>query len=151
MAIDDRQIIGVSSELWSSSLGLRLSPAEAASPSAEPTRATCMKATGAWTGALMLECPESVLRHAALMLFDQEADSIAESDMDDALNELSEMIGRKLRDVLPEKTKFGKPSVVEDESQAKVPGEISSRREIELSCEGRSMRMVIFESETPIA
>lgn len=149
MQVNEQQIIGVSQELWSSSLGLSLALEDGLPDPGEPTRASCMKATGAWTGALLVECPESVLRHAALMLFDQESDAVAATDMDDALTELAEMIGRKLRDVLPEKTKFSKPAVVDDESQAKLPGEIASRREISLSCEGRPMRFVVIESSPP--
>lgn len=147
MQVNEQQIIGVSQELWSSSLGLRLAHDSVPIEPGEPTRSSCMKASGAWTGALLVECPESVLRHAALMLFDQEAEAVVGTDMDDALTELAEMIGRKLRDVLPEKTKFSKPAMIDDESAAKVPGEIASRREISLSCEGRPMRLIVFESE----
>ncbi len=153
MVVNEQHLIGVSRQLWSESLGLRLEPDD--TPSAgngsngldEPTRAAWMKASGAWCGGLLFECPESVLRHAALMLFDSDADELDAAELDDALTELWEMVGRRLRDVLPEKTKFSKPSVVADESGARLPGELASRSEITLRCEGRPLRFVLLESQ----
>jgi chemotaxis protein CheX len=147
MRVDDGQILSISQELWENQLGLRLAPATAAGErtrAEDRTWASSIKATGAWQGTILFECPESVARHAAAVLFATDADDASESDIADALKELADMIGRRVRPLLPESTKLSRAAVVAGEAPAKASRELS---DVRLSCEGRPMRIAVYEVE----
>jgi hypothetical protein len=147
MRVDDGQILNISQELWENQLGLRLARASTATGRAaaeDRTWASCIKATGAWHGTILFECPESVARHAAAVLFATDADDANESDIADALKELADMIGRRVRPLLPESTKLSRAALLAGDPPAQATRELS---DVRLSCEGRPVRIAVFEAE----
>jgi hypothetical protein len=148
MHVDEQQILSASRELWTAHLGLSILPqADEAGGAEEATRSSCVKISGAWQGAIMIECPESIVRHAAIMLFASDQDD----DIDDAVKELADMFGKKLRPFLPDETKISRPSLVEDEKSCKALNGMQGLSELRLSCEGRPLRVVLFEAEPDMA
>jgi hypothetical protein len=144
MHVDEQQILSISRDLWTTQLGLTIAPEEAngTHPGDDRTLASCVKVSGAWRGAILVECPESVARHAAAMLF--AADGESDEDVQDALGELAEMIARKMRPLLPDETKLSRSSIVSDEEALSRMKGVS---DLKLSCEGRPVRIALFESD----
>jgi hypothetical protein len=148
MHVDEQQILSVSRELWSTQLGLELQPAADARTTAERTLSSCITVSGKWNGAIVLECSEAVARHAAAVLFEADGQTAEQSEIQDALNELADMVGKKVRGLLPEATKLSRAASVGTESpRSKSIDGMSGLSHLDLSCEGRPVRISLFEQE----
>ncbi len=146
MHVDEQRILDITRDLWTTQLGLNLGLAGAAGTRAEQDRtlASCVKISGTWQGTILLECSESVARHAAAMLFAADAEAASDEDVLDALGELADMFARKLRPLLPEESQLSRSEIIAaDES---LPG-MRGVSELRLSCEGRPVRIALFEGE----
>ena len=151
MQVDQEQILTASRELWTAQLGLTVAPPVAANGDQEKCWASCVKISGAWQGAILLECSESILRHAAATLFAADGEDTPEDELQDAIKELAEMFGKKLRPYLPGEIKISRPSIVEDETSCKALNGMLGLSELKMSCEGRPVRIVLFEAQPDMA
>jgi len=151
MQVDQQQILTATKELWTSLLGLTVAPLDDAAGAEERTWSSCVKITGPWQGAILLECSESLARHAAAMLFAADGEDTPEDEIQDAVKELADMFGKKLRPLLPEETKISRPSIVDDEDDCKALSGMQGLAELKLSCEGRPVRIVLFEAQPDLA
>ena len=152
MHVDEQQILSASKELWTAHLGLTILPqAAGAGDAQEKTRSSCVKISGTWQGAILIECPESIVRHAAAMLFAVDGEETSEDDIEDAAKELADMFGKKMRPFLPDEAKISRPSIVDDEESCKALSGMQGLGELKLSCEGRPVRIALFEAEPDLA
>ena len=153
MNLDEQQILSLSQELWASHLGLNIAPEQEprADDPEEKTWSSCIKVSGPWHGAIMLECPESIVRHAAVMLFASDGEETSEDEIQDAVKELANMIGKKMQPLLPESSKLSRPSIVVDREQSKTLSGMQDMKHFEFHCEGRPVRIVLFEGEPDLA
>jgi CheY-specific phosphatase CheX len=149
MQVDQQNILTASKEL-ASQIGLSVSPPTAAGGQPERTLSSCVKISGSWQGAILLECSESIARHAAVMLFAADAEETPADDIQDAVKELADMFGKKLKPYLPEETKISRPSLVQDESNCKALVGMQGLTEMKMSCEGHPVRIALFHAE-PVA
>ncbi len=148
MQVDDQKILNASRELWTSHLGLTVQVGQTqVEAQEEKIWSSCVKISGSWRGAILLECPESIARHAAAMLFAADSDEIAEDDIAAAVKELADLFGKKMRPYLPEATKISRPSIVDDQGQCKALIGMSDLSELKMSCEGRPVRIVLYQAE----
>lgn len=154
MHLDERQVLDVSRDLWTTQLGLDLSQQQDAAETVQDERvwSSCIRVSGPWYGAIVLQCPESIGRHAAAMLFAADGQAATEEEIQDAIHELAEQIGKKLRTLLPESTKVSRPAAVVDgvEESTLLAG-LHGQGELTLNCEGRPVRIAIFEGEPDLA
>jgi hypothetical protein len=152
MQVDEQQILSLSQRLWNDHLGLNVGPAEESSHGErERVWSSCINISGAWQGALVVECPESIVRHAAVMLFASDGDETTDEDIEDAIKELSVMIGKQMRTVLPESTKLSRPSIVNDPDRKEILASLRELTDLHLSCEGRPVRIALLEKEVQTA
>ena len=148
MHVDEQQILTLSQQLWNDHLGLRVSPRDETTLQVdERTWSSCINISGAWQGALMLECPESIVRHAAAMLFASDDEETTTEDIEDAFKELSVIIGKQMRQVLPESTKLSRPSIIHDPDRKAILESLRGLTDLRLSCEGRPVRIALLERE----
>jgi len=149
MHVDEQQVLSLSKQLWSEQLGLNIDPVEEGANHQvdEKTWSSCINISGAWQGALVLECPESIVRHAAAMLFSSDGEEMSNEDIQDALKELSVMIGKRMRSILPEATKLSRPSIVAEADRAEVLRSLAELADLHLSCEGRPIRIALLQRE----
>jgi len=151
MHVDEQQILTASQELWNAHLGLTVVPqADASSDDPEKTWSSCVKVSGAWQGAILLECPESIVRHAAVMLFGPGEDA-SDDDIGDAVMELADMFGKKMRPFLPNETKISRPAIVDEDGRCKALNGMQGISEMTLSCEGRPVRIVLYQAAPDLA
>lgn len=150
MHVDEQQVLSFSRELWDAQLGLSVSSGtqESNEIGAERIWSSYIRISGPWQGAILLECPESIVRHAAVMLFATDGAAASEEEFEDAVNELTEMLGKKIRSLLPEDAKLSRPTVIGgDERNANALAGMHGLTALTLSCEGRPIRIALFESE----
>ncbi len=156
MQVDEQKILNASRELWTSYLGLTVQMGETQDDAKDDAQeekiwSSCVKISGSWRGAILLECPESIARHAAAMLFAADSDEIAEDDIEAAVKELADLFGKKLRPHLPEATKISRPSIVEQQGECKAIVGMSGLSELKMNCEGRQVRIVLYQAEPDLA
>jgi chemotaxis protein CheX len=68
--------------------------------------------TGTWTGAVVLLCSNELAHAATAAMFEAEPGSTTQSDLDDAMGELANMIGGNIKNRLPTPCKLSLPTVV---------------------------------------
>jgi hypothetical protein len=154
MHFDEQQILSLSKQLWYEQLGLNIAPIDETTnhKPEEKTWSSCINISGAWHGALVLECPESIVRHAAAMLFSSDGEETSNEDIQDALKELSVMIGKRMRPILPESSKLSRPSIVAEADRAEVLHSHAELTDLQLTCEGRPIRIALLKrDEEPAA
>ena len=147
MRVSEQQIMSLSKELWEAQLGLSLTEGEVGPDEADPIRSSCVKVSGDWKGAIVVECPESVARHASVMLFSTDSDSASAEDIEDALKELADMVGRKVRGLLPETAKLSRATVLDGENGSPALSEMSGLSDVQFNCEGRPVRIALLQAE----
>ncbi|MCP3981042.1 MAG: chemotaxis protein CheX [bacterium] len=145
MRIDEDRILEICRDFWRVVLGLTLeTPGEPSQPD-ESSLSSYVNVTGEWNGAIQLECPESIARHASAMLFDTDVDTITTPDLQDTLNELVRMLAKQLNVLMPDSIKISAPKPL----TGTIPASLQSMErlgEMEYTCEGRPVRLGVLES-----
>jgi hypothetical protein len=98
---------------------------------------------GDWRGAILLQCPESVARHAAVMLLAADADAAHAEELQEALNELTRALGEKVKDLMPDSAQLSEPVGTDDSIWLT---EMTPLSQFDLSCEGRPVRLSVLKS-----
>lgn len=149
MSFDEQRILESCRELWQAVLGLDLTgQGNSGETPSETMLASYVKISGDWKGAILLECPESVTRHASAMLFEVDADSLPKQEMQDAVDELARMVGKSLQQIVSPEGKTSSPRPTEEGTQARGLAGMRGVVELKLSCEGRPVHISVLESET---
>jgi len=145
MRVDEKHLLQTCEELWESMLGLRLERNGACSerPS-EKLLSSCVNVEGDWQGAIVLQCHESIARHAAVMLLAADAERAEANELQEALNELARAIGLKAKEMLPDPSRLSEPLSAEQSSEKAALSGMTPLREYDLSCEGRLVRLSLL-------
>lgn len=111
----EQEIRQVTETVWETVLGITLTP-EFTVP-AKPARMVsgCVQFTGAWEGAVTIECSAEFARQAAATMFGMDASQASVSDTRDAIGELANMTGGNVKALLPEPCRLSLPTVMEGE------------------------------------
>lgn len=147
MNLADTDIVKVVSLICTSVLGLECIPAAELSTALPMAMTACVQITGSWQGAVVLACPENFAAHAAAVMFNLPADDRNPTDMQDAIAELTNMIGGNIKGLLQvnEACHLSLPAVVAGPAYAaRVPG---SRllKQVLLDCDGQTIVVYVLE------
>jgi chemotaxis protein CheX len=133
----EQSIHGIVSTVWGSVLGLRVEPEESAAafshhdgdaPAAH-TYAGVVQISGAWDGAITVQCSARAARQAAQIMFGLTDEDVSLSDLQDTLGELTNMTAGNIKALLPETCYLGLPVVVEGaDYRFRLPGSAPVRR-----------------------
>lgn len=126
MTIDENVIHEIVGEIWGSMLELEAAPIEVCeAPDMEREVRAAVQITGAWEGAVVFECGDSVaaaFTAAMLGLDDEKPD---ESDIHDVVGELANMLGGNLKAVVGAEARLSLPTVVVGAHlEVSVPGSV---------------------------
>jgi len=146
MEINPAEILQLAGTIWETTLGLTIEPEVSGAMGNRPrSTAACIHITGAWNGAIMLDCPVDVSRRAASIMFSTELQQTTTSDLQDAVAELVNIVGGNFKALLPETCFLSLPAVVEGgDYSARVPGSKLLSR-IAFVCEGNAVSIAILE------
>ncbi len=86
--------------VWGQTLGIELTAADAETPGHEHTVEGHIHISGAWSGTLILQCAVGLARQAARRMFDRSEDELALEELQDAVGELTNIVGGNLKSVL---------------------------------------------------
>jgi chemotaxis protein CheX len=107
-------------ELWSSVLGLDIEPLPnlgQAAPRAGLLTG-CIEISGLWQGTITLDCGPSLARKAAGIMFGVEPGQTSFDQIQDALGELTNILGGQVKALLPDPCRLSLPAVTRDTDNA---------------------------------
>jgi chemotaxis protein CheX len=116
-------IVVIAQDIWASFLDLPLEPVPAGTVdvSAMPMVGGVVTVHEAWSGAVQLETSAAFAAMAARRMFAADG-NVTEAELDDALGELTNMIGGNIKSLLPAPSHLSLPSVGHAVGLAAVPG-----------------------------
>jgi len=119
----EAEIGQVAEMVWESVLGLRLEPGGDVPPAPERVVSALVQVSGAWEGAVTIECSADFAHAAAAIMFGVPAEAVSAADTVDALGELVNMTGGNIKALLAEPCRLSLPSVAEGGDLARgIPG-----------------------------
>lgn len=146
MSIERDDILKITEDVWSSMLGLALSPARAAPDAGAPPSSRGMTGrvtiTGAWTGCVTLHSSEALARRAAAIMIGDGSTQLTQAEVMDSLGELANIVAGNIKSLLPGPTCLSTPTVETEEREA--TGRLLAR--LTLDCEGQTLWVQITEA-----
>lgn len=98
----ERHVVDFSGAVWEQAVGVPLTPVETPPPAGPITLQGHVHIMGAWTGTVVLQCSEAAARRAAQAFFGDATPEDEKRDMEDAVCELTNMIGGNLKAIVAE-------------------------------------------------
>ena len=143
MMVDGRQIAETCRDLWEATLGLNLADGAGETDADENVLKSYVNVSGEWEGAVVVECSAAITQHAAAMMFGTDSDDMSADDLQDALNELTRLVGKRIQSHLPSTGKLSAPKPFKGNEL----GEMKGMQELQLNCEGRPVKISLFQND----
>ena len=146
MTFNHEEIFDLAEIVWSTVLALPIMPDNSGSVTRRPrSTAACIQITGAWNGAVVLDCPAKVARHAAAVMFQTQPPQVSMADIQDAIAELANIIGGHIKSLLPKPCQLSLPTVIEGgDYSTRIPGSRLVSR-VGFICDGDLASISILE------
>jgi chemotaxis protein CheX len=146
MIIKEADVCKITESVWSTTFGFAIEALPEVPPDREePVLTAFVLLAGGWDGALMIQCPATLARRCASQMFDSPMDAVTESDVNDALGELANMIGGNLKSLIPGSCTLSLPAVVDGRDHGvRVPGSHPLMR-LAFASEGGEVVVCILE------
>jgi chemotaxis protein CheX len=147
MQFIEQEIRRLTPEIWDAMLHLALDPESDIPKTQSRVVSACVYITGAWNGAVALSCDVAFASEAAAIMFNLADATPTTADMQDALGELTNMIGGNVKALLPEPCHLSLPSAVEgaDYSVRILRSKVVTQ--VPFRCGNRSMSVSLLERE----
>ena len=120
-----RELTPRTTEVWNAMLGLDLQVADHAEPLASAGHrrwSGCIALSGDWRGAVTVSCIDPLARIVTGAMFGIEPEAATESELQDAIGEMANILGGQTKQVLGDRCSLGLPVVIEgDNFEATVP------------------------------
>lgn len=110
--IGSEQLTLITENIWSSMLGIKLSPSQNA-PKLGKKMSACVQIVGEWDGAVRLDCSEELVRLAASTCMGIAPEELNDRQISDTAGELANMTGGNLKNLLPKPSSLSLPSVAQ--------------------------------------
>ena len=147
MIIEDDRIRRSVEDLWSTVLGLpiRPDPASILFDSTPGLLTGCIEISGAWQGAVTLDCGSTLARSAAAIMFGIEPGETSHDQVHDALGELTNILGGQVKSLLPEPCRLSLPAIAEGADYAFRCLDDKVLTRLDFTCEDAPVRVTIVE------
>lgn len=97
--------------------------------------------SGAWHGTVSVRASEQFLSHAAALMFSCQPEDTSDMDRNDALTELTNMLGGTVKCLLPESCDLSLPTLTDAGSD-----ESTDYDWVNFSCEGKPLAVAVTQS-----
>ncbi|MFN8050689.1 MAG: chemotaxis protein CheX [Acidimicrobiales bacterium] len=136
----------VTTQVWTNILSLdvvRGGPADAA----PVTVSSAVHIIGEWNGAVVLTMTSELATVIATTMFCMDAAELEESDVNDAVGEMANMIGGNIKSLLPGPSQLSMPTVAAGEQQPVFPGsEVIDR--LEFTAAGQPFNVTLLRERS---
>jgi len=141
----EQAIVRFAKDIWGSILGLEVTPTDRFAPSEiDKTLVGFIQITGDWEGTVSVHYPASLARSAAATMFDIDEKRATMEQIQDALGELTNMVGGNIKSLLPEHEHchLSLPAVVVTEHQLHIPGAVEIAR-VPFACQDQQFAVIL--------
>lgn len=149
MQIPESAIIRVTEEVWSSTLGLSLTPGARGTTATDPALVGRILISGAWRGAVTLRSAEPLAQRAAAILNDVPAADATLEMVKDTLGELTNIIAGNLKGLMPGLTQLSLPAVARGDERAALAAfeteETKLLGQAALACDGQPLQVQVWQ------
>ncbi len=121
MNLLEAEIGQVAELVWESVLGVGLIRRTDPLPALDPVMSASVRISGAWEGAVTIECTAHFARTAAATMFGVALPEVSAADTRDVIGELTNMLGGNVKALLPEPCRLSLPTVAEGSALALRP------------------------------
>ena len=149
------EVVGIVEEIWTLMLGLPIQSSNTAICTGDcgcakkisaGSLSACIQITGAWTGAVRIDCTESLARRAAAAFLGTRSDEVAHEQVLDALGVVTNMVAGGIKPMLPKPCQISLPSVVKGTDY-----ELNIRKGVviltsEFECEDDTLKISVLEA-----
>lgn len=151
MTPSDSDILQVVRAVWGTMLGWPIEPiATTTSPHGLiPSRTGIIQITGVWEGAITLLCDEPLAQEMAAGIFNMDQKELTKDLIDDALGEMTNVIGGNLKALLPEQCYLCLPAVVEGNEYLLRVLKVKPAYVVDFRCQDHFFTLSIFEKTLP--
>ncbi len=140
MLVEERDIAVLIDEIWMTTLGLathRIEPEQASLPANAETFDGIINITGGWQATVALQIPKPLAARVAGVMFHLNGTAPTTEDMQDAIGELTNMLGGNIKALLAGDCHLSLPAVVEGRGYTvRVPSSHIAER-FAFECEGQ--------------
>ncbi|MBI5428100.1 MAG: chemotaxis protein CheX [Nitrospinae bacterium] len=146
MQFIEREIRYYTENIWDSILGLKATPTDAPyeTTGKDNSLAGCVHIMGVWEGTVALQCPTSLARKAASIMFNTKVDETGLEQILDALGELTNMTGGNIKSNLPEPSYLSLPAVAVTNYTLRIPGtELVTK--VTFECDGEYFAVALLK------
>ncbi|MBA2577231.1 MAG: chemotaxis protein CheX [Euzebyaceae bacterium] len=153
MTVTDADIVQIAGDVWCAVLGLDLAPAGAdgGQNTAGRVFTGCVQITGAYQGAVTLDCSAALARRATAIMFERPVADVDDEETRDVIGELANMTGGNVKALLEGTCQLSLPAVTEGtDYRHTVPGGRVVNR-VALSCGGEPLTVTLFQQTASAA
>jgi chemotaxis protein CheX len=148
MGVEAAMVTAAVETVWAATLGLE-AKVESSTNGGRPKLTTltgCIQITGAWQGAVTVECSGGLARRVASIMFGTDTAELTPDQVSDALGEMTNMIGGHIKALLPEPSYLSMPAVTvgTDYLFSVHGGRPAFQRSF--TCEGNPFQITLLES-----
>ena len=148
MKIAEDEIRQSVEDLWLSVLGLAIEPRQDRSfPDESPGLLTgSVEISGAWQGAVTLDFGPTLARQAAAIMFGVEPRDTSYDQIQDALGELTNILGGQVKSLLPEPCRLSLPAVAARDDYAFRGLHDKILATLDFACQDAPFRVTIVQA-----
>jgi chemotaxis protein CheX len=145
--ITQEEIVTIAQTVLGTMLHIEAVPEEQLSDclDTEPAFTGCVQISGAWQGAVLVQGAAHLERVLAAVFFELEESEVTESDVRDAIAEITNMIGGNIKGQVPSPSFLSIPSVtIGNDFNFHLAG-VSVISQVVMNCQGEPLRIVLCE------
>ncbi len=147
MTFEDADIATIADQVFAIMLGLECAPFGDARPGGLETVVGCVQVTGAWHGAVTLDCSAQLARAAAAAMFEAAPDELTSAEVHDAVGELANMTGGNVKNLVPGACQLSLPAVAQGtDFRMSIPGSVV-RNQVDFLCAAQPLRVTVLERQ----
>lgn len=151
MQIDENQVLNITQDIWNETLALHVDAAtDVAMPDVDNRLTGVIHIAGQWTGSVILEISKTFARRTASIIFACPENAPTAADMQDAVAEITNMLGGQIKSLLPGPSFLSLPSITHGQDYDIAMPHTHILTRTEMMCEHEPVRVVLLE-EDPVA
>jgi chemotaxis protein CheX len=144
--VGNEQLLEIAQSIWSSMLGLAASPDRSESLVRDPIGLMAsVHIAGAWNGLVVFLPTATFARRAASLMLAMPPDSVSMAEIEDAVAELSNIIGGSVKALLPGPSSLSLPVVLHGSQYAVRMPRTRLAANLRFTCEGQPLEIRILE------
>lgn len=101
MQFKENELVQYVEMVWSSILDANVQRSHDLYPSDSTNVESCVQITGTWMGLVAINCPEPLAHRIAEIMFQMAPGSAGQEELQDALGEITNMIGGNMKALMP--------------------------------------------------